>query len=321
MKIYLAPMEGVVDAGLRALYTQHGHYDLCFTEFIRVTNQLIPVHVFERECAEMKTGFKTLAGCPVRIQLLGGDAACLADNAAQVASFGSPGVDLNFGCPAPTVNRHDGGASLLQFPERIFKIVEAVRKAVPAELPVTAKIRLGFMDTALCLQNAAAVAAAGASELTVHCRTKKQMYQPPVDWAWLPKIREVAPIPLVVNGDVWTAEDYHQCREISGCENVMIGRGALSNPFLVSEIRGLKRATHFDEIRPLLWNFFEINRQSVSGAFAVARGKQWLRYLTRNHAEARTLFQALKVLKEPNEFGAALQEQAPHLSPVDLSLP
>jgi tRNA-dihydrouridine synthase C len=106
------------------------------------------------------------------VQLLGGQAEPLAWNAQRAVKLGALGVDLNFGCPAKTVNRHDGGAAILKSCDRVFTIVDTVRKAIPAEVPVTAKIRLGFDDPNACLDIAQAVEAANATWLTVHCRTK-----------------------------------------------------------------------------------------------------------------------------------------------------
>ena len=146
MAIVLAPMEGLLDFVLRDILTRVGGIDRCVSEFIRVTNTLLPERAFVRVVPELLTGGCTLSGVPVRPQLLGSDPHCLADNAARVASLGADGVDLNFGCPAKVVNRHGGGAALLEDPELLFKIVSAVRRAVPAHQVVSAKMRLGFHD-------------------------------------------------------------------------------------------------------------------------------------------------------------------------------
>ena len=125
-------MEGLLDYILRDTLTRLGGVDRCVSEFIRVTNTLLPERVFTRVVPELLQGGCTRAGVPVRPQLLGSDPVCLAENAARVAGMGPYGVDLNFGCPAKVVNRHGGGAALLQEPELIATIVAAVRRAVPA---------------------------------------------------------------------------------------------------------------------------------------------------------------------------------------------
>ena len=133
-------MEGLLDHSLRDALTRVGGVDRCVSEFIRITDQLLPARVFTRIVPELLTAGRTAASTPVRPQLLGSDPACLADNAALLASLGPEGIDLNFGCPAPTVNRHRGGAVLLDEPELVHAIVAAVvaavRRAVPAGLPV-----------------------------------------------------------------------------------------------------------------------------------------------------------------------------------------
>jgi len=167
VKILLAPMEGVVDPVLRDLITALGGVDYCVTEFIRVTTNLYPERVFLKYAPELKTGSRTLAGTPVFVQLLGGDPSPVAENAAKVAEMGAYGIDLNFGCPAKTVNRHDGGASLLKNPERVFQMTSAVRRAVPPSVPVTVKVRLGFSHKNDVIEIAQAAESGGGQWLTV----------------------------------------------------------------------------------------------------------------------------------------------------------
>ncbi|MCB1639998.1 MAG: tRNA-dihydrouridine synthase, partial [Thiothrix sp.] len=149
MRLILAPMEGVLDAAMRALLTRIGGYDRCVTEFVRITNQQLPARVFQRRCPELLQGGHTAAGVPVYVQLLGGDPDYMALNARTVETLGAPGIDLNFGCPSKTVNRNDGGSTLLREPERVHRIVTRVRQAVSPQVPVTVKIRLGFHDSSL----------------------------------------------------------------------------------------------------------------------------------------------------------------------------
>ena len=145
-------MEGVADAPMRSLLTQVGGYDLVISEFIRVVDQLLPEKVFYRLCAELTYGSKTKAGTPVRLQLLGQHPNWMAENAIRAIELGSLGVDLNYGCPAPTVNRSKGGAALLKEPKTIYKVTQAVRDAVPLSHPVSAKIRLGWDDKSRCVE-------------------------------------------------------------------------------------------------------------------------------------------------------------------------
>ena len=177
MRLMLAPMEGVIDHTMRELLTSLGGVDRCVTEFIRVTERLLPPRVFYRLCPELARGGRTASGVPVYVQLLGGRAAVMAENAARAAELGAPGIDLNFGCPAKTVNRSDGGAILLREPRRVHDITAAVRAAVPDHIPVTVKTRLGYEDSALFADIAMGIESAGATELTVHARTKRDGYR------------------------------------------------------------------------------------------------------------------------------------------------
>ncbi len=311
MRLLLAPMEGVVDSLLRDVLTGVGGIDQCVTEFMRVTTLLQPDHVLYRYCPELHMNSKTRAGTPIFFQILGGHSEPMAANAVRAQELGAAGIDINFGCPAKTVNRHDGGAALLKSPERIFNIVKAVRDAVDKNTPVTAKIRLGFDDPSQCLENAAAAEEAGAHWLTVHARTKTDGYRPPAHWEWLPRIREKIKIPVIANGEVWTVSDYHRCREVSGCDDVMIGRGAISNPLLFKQIRN--NSQEFDskqnwaEIKQLLPGFFRAAEVEKSGHFAQSRCKQWLKGLGLKHPEAEELFQQLKVITVPAEFKTQLE--------------
>src|ERR1044071_9360271 len=185
MQIALAPMEGLVDDVLRDVLTRVGGIDWCVTEFIRVNDQLLPSHLFHRHAPELAEGARTRAGTPMHVQLLGSDPACLADNAALACTLGAPVVDLNFGCPAKTVNKSRGGAVLLKEPDLLHAIVRAVRAATPAAIPVTAKMRLGSDCTSVALDCARALADGGASQIVVHARTKADGYKPPAHWEWI----------------------------------------------------------------------------------------------------------------------------------------
>ena len=240
--LLLAPMEGLLDHPLREVLTAAGGIDRCVSEFIRITDMLMPDRVFTRIVPELLQGGRTRAGVPVRPQLLGSDPGCLAENAAALAALRPDGIDLNFGCPAKVVNRHGGGASLLQDPELLRRIVAAVRRAVPAALPVSAKMRLGYEDASRARECAQALADGGASELVVHARTKADGYRPPAYWERVPAIREAVSIPVIANGEIWTPADAERCRVVSGCDGLMLGRGMVADPGLALAIRAQRRA-------------------------------------------------------------------------------
>ena len=252
MKIMLAPMEGVVDHLMRDMLTRVGGYDQCVTEFVRVVDQKLPKKTFYRLCPELHHGGKTPSGVPVRVQLLGQHPQWLAENAETAIELGSPGVDLNFGCPAKTVNKSKGGAVLLKETQALYDIVKAVRDAVPSHIPVSAKIRLGFEDKSLAVDNAMAITEAGASELVVHARTKTEGYKPPAYWEWIAKIKQHTSIPLVANGEIWSASDAKRCQDESDCTNLMVGRGALALPNLALCIKNNEAPMAWKDLASLL---------------------------------------------------------------------
>ena len=309
MKLVLAPMEGLTDPLMRDLLTSVGHYDWCVSEFIRITDSVLPDHVFYHYCPELKQGGKTNSGTPLHVQFLGNDANRLAQNAARVAELGAPAIDLNFGCPAKTVNRHRGGAVLLDEPEVIYSLVKAVRDAVPAHIPVSAKMRLGYLDENNTLENAHAIANAGASWLTVHARTKADGYKPPAHWDKLPAIQQAIDIPVIANGEIWTLENATRCLKVSGCLDLMLGRGAVTRPDLVNQIRqnDATRQISWQDLVQLQLNFLAAHSKTEQGL--IGRYKQWLGMLTQGYTEAATLWNDVKRIKDMDVLCDALRQQ------------
>jgi len=325
MKLLLAPMEGLLDCVLRDLLTRVGGVDRCVSEFIRVTGTLLPERVFLRTMPELRHGSRTLAGVPVRAQLLGSDPVSMAENAARLAALGAEGVDLNFGCPAKVVNRHGGGAALLRDPAQIEAVVAAVRRAVPARVPVSAKMRLGYDDDALARECAQAMASGGAGELVVHARTKADGYRPPAYWERIPAIRAAVPIPVVANGEIWTVQDAQRCRALSGCDALMLGRGAVADPGLALAIRAADGAAAQAEglpwpaLVPHLVQFWQMVGQRVTPRHRAGRLKQWLNLLRRRYPEAQQAFDQLRTLNDcraVTDWVARLQDRAAPQSPA-----
>lgn len=289
---------------MRRLLTQVGEYDWCVSEFIRVTNQLVPAHVIYGYCPELLQGGRTTSGTPLHVQFLGNDPTLLAENAAHAVALGAPAIDLNFGCPAKTVNKHRGGAVLLDETELLYQIVSAVRRAVPAHIPVSAKMRLGYMDNTPALANALAIEAAGAAWLTVHARTKADAYRPPAYWDLLAPLREQLKIPLIANGEIWTTSDAARCQAESGCIDLMLGRGAVTRPDLVNQIRG-RPALTWATLLQLQHDFLQAEAKSEQSL--VGRYKQWLGMLTQGYPEAQTLWESVKKNRDLGDIRAMLQ--------------
>ncbi|MDP5032518.1 tRNA-dihydrouridine synthase [Paraglaciecola sp.] len=302
MHITLAPMEGVVDSLMRDMLTRIGGFDLCVTEFIRIVDQLLPKRVFYRTCPELHNNSMTPAGVPVKIQLLGQDPNWLAENAARAIELGSHGLDLNFGCPAKTVNKSRGGAILLKEPETLYQIVSEVRKAVPQGTILSAKMRLGFNDTSLAFENAQAIAAAGADLLVIHARTKLDGYKPPAYWNWIAEIKKVVDINIVANGEIWSAQDAVNCQIKSNCQDIMLGRGALALPNLAQIIKQGAAQMPWDEVRMLLVAYSGYEIFGDKGRYFPNRLKQWLGYLKLQYPQAGILFNEVRALKTANEI-------------------
>lgn len=313
MKLILAPMEGLADDVLRGVLTSAGGYDWCVTEFVRVSTTLLPHSCFTRLSPELKTGSRTASGTPVRVQLLGSDPERMAANAAHLALLKPRGIDLNFGCPTPLVNRNRGGAALLDEPELLHRIAAAVRAAVPREMPVTAKMRLGIADTGKAIDCALALESGGMNELVVHARTKADGYKPLVRWEWVARIRAAVTLPLIANGEVWTVADYHAIRAATGCDDVMLGRGAVADPLLARRIRGEVEAepNHADwrEIEAMLADFWTHVQRKVLPAQSPGRLKQWLGLMRRAYPQAERLFHAVREARRGPEVNAILARE------------
>ncbi len=327
-------MDGVTDAAMRAFQGRWGAFTYAVTEFLRVSETPIPGKVFRREVPELLTGAQTETGLPVQVQILGGDPARMAKSAQTAVKVGATAIDINFGCPAPTVNRNDGGASLLRYPCRIREIVQAVREAVPAEIPVSAKIRLGWDSIDPVFENAAMVQEGGASWITIHARTRVQSYKPPVFWAQVGKVSQQLAIPVIANGDIWTIEEFRRCREETGCDKFMIGRSALANPILSWQIAnelGLSREEHPDFRWETLFKEFlldlhpQMARKKEKSGFrsqrrletqgplgqggvgGLFRLKQWIKF-AHNHGDFPH-FEALKLTQTLDEFFEVLAQE------------
>ena len=312
-------MEGLLDHLLRDTLTRPpvgqpsgggtagSGIDACVTEFIRITSTLLPVERFLRVVPELANRGCTPSGVPVRVQFLGSDPVCIGENAARAAELGALGIDLNFGCPAKLVNRHGGGAALLRNPELMRTIVRAVRLAVPASIPVTAKMRLGYDSPALALDCAQALADGGAAEMVVHARTRADGYRPPAYWEWIARIRGQVPIPVIANGEIWTVADARRCREISGCDDLMLGRGAVANPALALMIRGDRDSgLAWPEVQRLLAHFWTALQLQLAERYRHGRLKQWLLHLARHYPEAEAAFDGVRRLVRPEDISRVL---------------
>ena len=224
----LAPMAGVADRTFRELCRRWG---AAYTVSELVSAKAVTLG--DRKSQEYLV--VTDGERPVGTQLFGSDPETMAAAAVKAASFGPDFIDINMGCPAPKVAASGGGALLMQDPVKAAAIVKAVAEAV--DLPVTVKMRSGWdADSVNAVELAKRCEDAGAAAVTVHARTRMQMYAPSADWTILTKVKQAVGIPVIGNGDVTDAKTAARMYEETGCDFVMVGRAAMGAPWLFSQI-------------------------------------------------------------------------------------
>jgi tRNA-dihydrouridine synthase C len=185
-----------------------------------------------------------------------------------------------------------------------------VRAAVPADIPVTAKMRLGIDDVGKAVDCARALEGGGIQELVVHARTKSDGYRPPARWHEVARVRESVRIPVIANGEVWTVADYHACREATGCDDIMLGRGAVADPLLARRIRGDggdDPAERWHAIVGMIADFWAQVQNKVLPTQSPGRLKQWLGYLRTSYPQAGQVFSAVRGLRTAPEVSLALR--------------
>ncbi len=229
--LVLAPMSGVTNRTMRALYKPFG-LGLTVTEFVssnalkfgsKRTMDMIYQHGIER---------------PVSTQLWGDDPQTMAHAAKVVRECGADIVDINFGCPAPKVTKTNGGSACMRDPDRCEAIMRAVVAAV--DCPVTMKMRLGWgEDRLVYLEIARRAQDAGVRALTLHARTARQFYKGDADWEHIARLKRAVEIPVIGNGDLNDAHVAMRRMRESGADAIMLGRATLGNPWLIAQIRDL----------------------------------------------------------------------------------
>ena len=316
----LAPMEGLTDPLMRQILTQIATdlgrpYDWSVSEFIRITQHVLPAHVFYKYVPELHHDAKTVSGTPIHVQLLGSEAQLMAENAAYACELGAPAIDINFGCPAKTVNSHRGGSVLLDEPEVMYDIISAVRQTVPTHIPVSAKIRLGYTDTSRMDDIRGAINDSGADWLTIHARTKTQGYKPPAYWDKIQSFNTLN-IPVIANGEIWNAEHAQNCMVQAGTKHLMLGRGAVTRPDLIAQVDKNQSYQNYQNLENetlLLWEDLIVHQikflegTAKSDVVLVGRYKQWLAMLTKGYSEAKILWDNIKREKNKAAIISALQ--------------
>ncbi len=241
-KIALAPMAGVTDHAFRTVCGELGA-ELMYTEMISAK----AIHFEDKKTAALGELFD---GEPTSVQIFGAEPHIMAESAALIATGSYKycrtknlprSIDINMGCPAPKVANNHEGSALLKAPETAEKIVAAVKKAVSAvapDMPVTVKMRIGWDESSIIgVEFAKRMEAAGADAITVHGRTREGKFSAPINFDELCRIKKAISVPMIANGEIFCARDALRMFERTGCDAVMIGRGAMGNPWIFSEIR------------------------------------------------------------------------------------
>lgn len=242
--LLLAPMEGVTDPCFRALLIETSGADAvgaACTEFLRVTDRPLTAARVRAELAGHRW-----PGVALGVQVMGNDAAAVAGSAAVAAAEGAAFVDLNFGCPAPRVFAHCAGSALLADPPRMQALIRAAVAAAAGAAPVTAKIRAGIADDRGLEEIARRVEDAGAAALTVHARLRVEGYGEPARWERIARAKASVRIPVIGNGGAERPEAVDEMLAQTGCDAVMIGRGALADPWLFRAWQAARAAEAFD---------------------------------------------------------------------------
>ena len=235
----LAPMAGVADRAFRELCIEFG---AAYVVSEMVSSKGLTMHDRKSDSL-MQLGETEKAAA---VQIFGCEPETMAEAAKKAAATGCPVIDINMGCPAPKIAGNGGGSALMKDPDLAARITEKVVSAV--DVPVTVKIRAGWdADSVNAVEVAKRIEHAGASAITIHGRTRQQMYAPSVNLDIIKEVKESVSIPVIGNGDIIDGKSAKNMLDYTGCDAVMIGRGALGNPFIFKELAAKNAGESYSE--------------------------------------------------------------------------
>jgi tRNA-dihydrouridine synthase B len=311
----LAPMQDVTDLPFWKLMSQYGGADVYYTEYFRVYATSIPEKYILRSITENPTGR------PVFAQMIGNDIPSLVRTARELRQHPIAAVDLNLGCPAPVVYRKCAGGGLLREPDKVDAILGALRDAL--DIPFTVKTRIGFHSPEVFDELLPIFAKHSLDLLTVHGRTVHEMYRTAVHYDFIARAVEAVPCPVLANGNVYSAAKADEVLRLTGARGLMIGRGAIRNPWLFHQIRQQQRGESLflprgHDVLAYIRALFEAVRLPGNERAHVQKMKKYLNYIGVGvEATGQFLHQIRRVATE-QEFFHVCETFLNHDSPMPL---
>lgn len=289
--LVLSPMAGVTDYTFRRLIKRRGGVGLSVSEFISVEGltRNNPKAARQMRFAEEER--------PFAIQIFGGQIERMVSGAQMAEEMGADILDINCGCPAPKVVRHGGGSALLKDCARLETILTAIKKAI--SIPLTLKLRTGFTDETInCVEVAKMAEACGVEHIQLHGRTREQGYKGLANWDWVREIKRAVKIPVSGNGDVVSVELALKRFKETNCDGILIGRGAMQNPWIFRQIEDAFRGREIyqptlEEKQIVLLEFFELLREDMPEMPALGKMKQLAGQFTKGLAGGALFRQTL----------------------------
>src|SRR5207245_575667 len=277
--LILSPMAGVTDISFRRLLKRRGGIGLTVSEFISVEG-------LTRNNPKSKRQMRFYeAERPFAVQIFGAQPERMRMAAEMAEEVGADILDVNCGCPAPKVVKHGGGSGLLKDHPRLEEILKEIKKAIT--IPLTIKIRAGYSDSAInAVETAKLAEACGAEHIALHGRTREQGYRGLANWELVKQIKEAVRVPVSGSGDVASLQQAIDRFRETGCDGVLIGRGAMANPWIFRQIEDAMNGREpfqptLEDKRALLLEYFEMLRQHMPQMAAIGRMKQLAGQFTR----------------------------------------
>lgn len=305
----LAPMAGVTDLPFRLLCKEQGAGLLCMemvsAKAIQYNNKntkaLLEIHPEEE---------------PVSLQLFGSDPEVISEVARQIEELPFAILDINMGCPVPKIVRNGEGSALMNQPKLVYEIVQKTVKAI--QKPVTVKIRKGFNDESInAVEIAKIIEDAGGAAVAVHGRTREQYYSGKADWDIIRQVKEAVSIPIIGNGDVTSGESALAMMRETGCDGVMIGRGAQGNPWIFSELREYEKTGQMParpsnaELKEMMLRHARLQMQYKGDYLGIREMRKHVAWYTTGLPNSAKLRGEINAVESYEELEILLEEKIP----------